>query len=131
MTGGLGKQAKVLTDKQLDTLSSFVSGTNYASRNRVVVALSFYAGLRAKEIANLKWGMVMDAEGTVGEALALENAAEQREEWGRVIPLHRVLREATDCLTSTRNREGTRQPRRIRDHASKKEHRSRDASTER
>ena len=97
MTGGLGKQAKVLTDKQLDTLLSFVSGTNYSSRNRVIVALSFYAGLRAKEIANLTWGMVLDAEGKVGEALALENSASKGKS-GRVVPLHRVLRDALITL---------------------------------
>ena len=105
MTGGLGKQAKVLTDKQLDTLMSFVSGTNYSSRNRVIVALSFYAGLRAKEIANLKWGMVMDAEGKVGEALALENSASKGKS-GRVIPLHRLLQDALIVLLAHETEKG-------------------------
>ena len=105
MTGGLGKQAKVLTDKQLDTLWSFVSGTNYSSRNRVIVALSFYAGLRAKEIANLKWGMVVDAEGSVGEAIALENVASKGKS-GRVIPLHRVLRDAMVVLLAHEREKG-------------------------
>lgn len=105
MTGGLGKQAKVLTDKQLDTLMSFVSGTNYSSRNRVIVALSFYAGLRAKEIANLKWGMVVDAEGSVGEAIALENVASKGKS-GRVIPLHRLLQDALIVLLAHETEKG-------------------------
>lgn len=97
MTGGLGKQAKVLTDKQVETLLSFVTGTNYPERNRVVVLLSFYAGLRAKEIAGLTWGMVLDADGRVSDHLALENRASKGRS-GRVVPLHKLLRDALVLL---------------------------------
>ena len=94
---GLGKQAKVLTDKQVETLLSFVTGTNYPERNRVVVLLSFYAGLRAKEIAGLTWGMVLDADGRVSDHLALENRASKGRS-GRVVPFHKTLRDALVLL---------------------------------
>lgn len=40
-----------------------------------MVLLSVRAGLRAKEIAAITWGMVTGAQGKVGTALHLTNAA--------------------------------------------------------
>ena len=37
--------------------------------------LSLRAGLRAKEIASVTWGMVTDAEGEIADVIALENGA--------------------------------------------------------
>jgi hypothetical protein len=36
---------------------------------------SYKAGLRAKEIASLKWSMVMDADGDIGDHVHLTNEA--------------------------------------------------------
>ena len=44
-----------------------------AERNRVVVLLSFKAGLRAKEIAGVTWGMLTDTENQLSDALLLTN----------------------------------------------------------
>jgi integrase/recombinase XerD len=38
-----------------------------------MILLSVRAGLRAKEIAMAKWGMVTDADGEVGDAIHLTN----------------------------------------------------------
>jgi integrase/recombinase XerC len=43
--------------------------TRYPWRDRVLFLLSVKAGLRAKEIASLTWGMVTDAERQVSETL--------------------------------------------------------------
>lgn len=48
------KQAKVLTPTEFKRLLRVVSTTKYAQRNRVIVMLSYLAGLRACEIAALK-----------------------------------------------------------------------------
>jgi integrase len=71
--GGLGKQAKVLTERQIKATLSAVADRRYPERDRVMVLLSVRAGLRAKEIAKVQWGMVTDAEGEVGDALRLSN----------------------------------------------------------
>ena len=65
MGEGLGKQAKVLTDRQVKLALAAVSQRRYPERDRAMVLLSVRAGLRAKEIANVTWGMVTDAEGTL------------------------------------------------------------------
>jgi len=99
MTTGLGKQAKTLTDTQLRSLLHYVeTATRYPERNRLIVLLSFKAGLRAKEIAGLTWEMVTDAEGGVADAIALQNSASKGKRGGRVIPLHTDLRAALEAL---------------------------------
>lgn len=46
-----GKQAKVLTDRQLNAVLAAVESRRYPLRDRVMVLLSVRAGLRAKEIS--------------------------------------------------------------------------------
>ena len=99
MKNGLGKVAKTLTNSQIRALISHVEReTRFPERNRLIVLLSFKAGFRAKEIASLTWGMVTDAEGNVGEAIALENSASKGKNGGRMIPMHSDLREAFEIL---------------------------------
>jgi integrase len=95
---GLTSKAKTLSDAQLRALLHYVeSETAFPERNRVVVLLSFKAGLRAKEIACLTWGMVTDTEGTLAAAMSLVNCATKGRS-GRVIPLHPELRAALEVL---------------------------------
>jgi integrase len=99
----LGKQAKILTDKQLKAALSYVSEHHrYPLRDRVILLLSFKAGLRAKEIALASWAMVLDPSGDVGETLDLTNRASKGKRGGRTIPLNRDLRAALVELHSDR-----------------------------
>jgi integrase len=100
---GLGKQAKVLTDRQVKLALAAVSQRRYPERDRVMILLSVRAGLRAKEIANVTWGMVTDAEGDVGSALHLSNGASKGKNGGRVVPLNKELRAALIALKAKRN----------------------------
>ena len=103
MGEGLGKQAKVLTDRQVKLALAAVSQRRYPERDRAMVLLSVRAGLRAKEIANVTWGMVTDAEGDVGSALHLSNGASKGKNGGRVVPLNKELRAALIALKAKRN----------------------------
>jgi integrase len=88
-----GKQAKVLSKDNLQDLLVYASATRNPIRNRVIVLLSAKAGLRAGEIANLTWDMVVDPNGAIGTVLELrDHAAKKRS--GRLIPLHKNLRDA-------------------------------------
>jgi integrase len=93
----LRKRAKVLDQLQLEDLLFFAETTRHPMRNRVIVLLSLKAGLRAAEIANLTWDMVVDAVGEVGTVLELQDHAAKKGS-GRVIPLHPELREALFTL---------------------------------
>ena len=54
----LGKQAKILTRPQAEVVLSYLAPTRYPVRNRVIFLLFPKAGLRAKEIATLRWEMI-------------------------------------------------------------------------
>ena len=88
-----GKQAKILSDGQVERLLSFASTTRNPLRNRVLVLLSLKAGLRAGEIANLTWPMVLDPSGDIGPVIEVRNHAAKKKT-GRVIAMHPDLRAA-------------------------------------
>lgn len=66
----------------------------------MIVLLSVKAGMRAAEIANLTWDMVLDPNGVVGTTLELRDCAAKKGH-GRIIPLHTDLREALSGLQRT------------------------------
>ena len=88
---GLGKQAKILNRSQVEAVLNHISGRRYGLRNQVIFLLSVRAGLRAKEIAALKWSMVVGADGEVGEYIHLTNDASKGQS-GRIIPINKQLR---------------------------------------
>ena len=94
---GIGKQAKTLTNKQIDSVLDHLSRSRSPIRNRAIFLLSVKAGLRAKEIANLRWEMVLNGDATLGESLALPNIASKGNS-GRVIPLNKHLAVALQDL---------------------------------
>ena len=96
----LTKQAKILSSRQTALLRAYLQHTRYPDRNQVILLLSVKAGLRAKEIAALKWDMVTDAEGNLGHAIQLRNEATKGAS-GRVIPLNRKLRQASPLYSSS------------------------------
>jgi integrase/recombinase XerD len=71
----LNKQAKVVGPRELQRLLDRVTHGRHPERDRVMVLLSFKAGLRAKEIAGLTWSMITDASGELSDAIALPNRA--------------------------------------------------------
>lgn len=97
----LGKQAKVLTKGQLDAVQAFLGTTRHPDRNRAIFLLSVKAGLRAKEIASLKWEMVTDAEGSLSDSIRLTDTASKGRS-GRVIPLNKDLKLILSTLLEAR-----------------------------
>ena len=49
----IGKQAKILSDKQQNLTLAHLETTRYPLRNKIIFLLSFKEGLRAKEISKL------------------------------------------------------------------------------
>ena len=87
----LTKQARVLTEEQVQKALVSVSQTTHAIRDTTRILLSVRAGLRAKEIACLEWGMVCGADGEVCTEIRLENRVSKGRSGGRVIPIHAHL----------------------------------------
>ncbi len=88
---GIGKQAKILNRSQVEAVLNYINGRRYGLRNQVIFLLSIRAGLRAKEIAALRWSMIVGADGEVSEYIHLTNDASKGMS-GRIIPINRQLR---------------------------------------
>ena len=96
-----GKQAKILSNANINDLLLLAQTTRRPVRNKVIVLLSTKAGLRACEIAQLTWEMVTDPTGAVGVTIQLpDNAAKKGS--GRTVPLHDDLRRALTQLRAGR-----------------------------
>lgn len=86
-----GRQAKTLTKAQVDSVTSYLANRRYGLRDQTIFLLSVRAGLRAKEIANLQWSMVLGADGEVGDSIHLTDIASKGRS-GRIVPLNKQLR---------------------------------------
>jgi integrase len=88
-----GRQAKILSRDNLGDLLAYASSTRRPVRNRLIVLLSVKAGMRAAEIANLSWQMVMTPSGEIGNLIELQDYAAKKSS-GRLIPINPDLRNA-------------------------------------
>lgn len=93
----VGKQSKVLSDKQIELMTNYLSNRRNGLRNKVIFLLSVKSGLRAIEISMLTWSMIVNADGNIGETLNLTNQASKGNS-GRIIPLNRHLKSALEEL---------------------------------
>ncbi len=82
-----GRQAKILSSADVNDLLVYASCTRRPLRNAVMVLLSAKAGLRAGEIANLTWDMVLNGGGQISGLIELADAAAKKCS-GRSIPVH-------------------------------------------
>ncbi|HXI97521.1 MAG TPA: tyrosine-type recombinase/integrase, partial [Gemmatimonadaceae bacterium] len=106
----LAKQAKILNPDQLALLLNDAASSRNPTRDRLIILLSFKAGLRACEIANLSWSMVTDASGDVADTIALTDAASKTVKnrnmrrssgGGRNIPMHPMLQATIEAMKGT------------------------------
>jgi integrase/recombinase XerD len=88
-----GRQAKLLSKETCDDLLVLATTTRHPVRNRLIVQLSLKAALRAGEIANLTWDMVLRPNGDVASVIELRDRAAKNRS-GRLIPVHPDLGDA-------------------------------------
>jgi integrase len=100
-----GKQAKILSERHLGYLLTYVGATRYSDRNRILVLLSVKAGLRAGEIAGLTWDMVLGPSGEISTTIELHDKAAKKSS-GRRVPVHPDLHAALMAWRLKTVREG-------------------------
>lgn len=89
MAAGIGKQAKILSQKQIDeVLRVLKMRGRHHNRDTVAFLLSVKQGLRACEISKITWSMVTRADGLLDSTLHLHNRVTKGKKGGREIPLH-------------------------------------------
>jgi len=87
---GLTKQAKILNRSQVEMVRSHLRSNRNGLRNEVIFLLSVKSGLRAKEIANLRWIHLVDSNLELSQYIHLPNSASKGRS-GRQIPMNKEL----------------------------------------
>lgn len=84
------KKAKTLKDSHFKAALAYVINTRYPLRNKVLLLLSYKAGLRSKEMAEITWSMVCTADSEIDTHITLTNKAAKGNS-GRLIPMNKDL----------------------------------------
>jgi len=96
-------QAKTLTQAELDQVLRYVSTKQYAARNRLLVLMSFWSGMRVGEIAALRICDVRNEDGTIKAEVRLA-ATQTKGRFGRVVLLNERLRDEVAHYLRSPNR---------------------------
>ena len=64
-------QAKTLTTAEIERLLSYINTRKYAARNRSMMLLTHWAGLRIGEVACLRWSDVTTTDGEIKDEIRL------------------------------------------------------------
>ena len=84
------RQAQTLNEAQLRRVIQYCRSRRHPTRDETIILTSFYAGLRAKEIAALTVGNVFDEAGNVREQFIL-SAAQSKGGHTRTVYLNQRL----------------------------------------
>jgi len=84
------KQAKLLTQVEQKRVNALIDAHRYSARNRAIFSISFFAGLRACEIAGLKVGDVFGANGEVRDTVYLAAGQTKGDEANTVLVSKRL-----------------------------------------
>ena len=88
---GLGKQSKILSDKQVKTMLLHLSKTRMSIRNQLIFLLSVKSGLRSKEISGVRWNMVVNSNGEISDSIHLTDEVSKGKS-GRIIPINKDVK---------------------------------------
>ena len=93
-------QAKTLSEKELKIVLATVAQGRHAARNRAMVLTSFWAGMRAGELAALRIGDVVVPNATIATEVRLM-ADQTKGSRGRVVLLGDKLRRELALYVAT------------------------------
>lgn len=85
------KQARTLNDKELNLLLLYTSTRKYAERDRCMLLLTYWAGMRIGEVAATKIKDVLAADGTIKQEINL-TAEQTKGKYARSVVLNDKLR---------------------------------------
>ena len=88
-------QAKVLSSKELRRVLDYVTTRPHAARNRAVILLTHWAGMRIGEVAALRVGDVLNTDGNVRTEIRLDAARTKGKHARTVYVSDRLRRELT------------------------------------
>jgi len=102
------KQAKTLNDREIKSVFVQIGARRHAVRDRAIFAVSFYAGLRAHEIASLTLDNILNADGSIRNEIILEPTQTKGSNSRKVFISDRLRKELSTYVKSMGQR-GQRQ----------------------
>jgi integrase/recombinase XerD len=97
----MSKQAKTLTPQELRRVLDYIATRPHAPRNRAVLLIMYYAGLRVGEAASLRVADVVDAQGHVRAEFLLRADQTKGGHARTVFVSERLRKELTAYLAAT------------------------------
>lgn len=97
-----GKQAKVLSIREINFILEALERGRNAKRNKVLFLLTLH-GFRACEIADLELSMLTDASGNIVESISITDSASKGGYGGRTVHINTQLKEAIQEYLKLRN----------------------------
>lgn len=99
----MSQPAKIVGGADVSRMLEQTQAHRHAARDRVIILLSFKAGLRACEIAGLSWTMVLTASNRVGQHLYVAGHIAKNGS-ARSVPIHPELGKALTALRKSQGR---------------------------
>ncbi len=93
------KQAKTFTEQELRKVLDYIATRPHALRNRVMVLMTHYAGLRVGEVASLRYADVVDSSGEIRDEILLQ-AEQTKGNHARVVFVNAKLKQEINSYIS-------------------------------
>jgi integrase/recombinase XerD len=103
------KQAKTLTEKELKQVLTYISLHRHAARNRAMLLLTHWAGMRVGEVAALRIGDILNADGSIKSEIRLL-AEQTKGRHARTVFVGQRLRKELMAYAATLKCRSTDQP---------------------
>ncbi len=98
LLGAEMKQARVLNEKELSALFRYVATRKYAARDRAILLMTYWGGMRIGEVATLRIKDVLANDGTVKHEINF-TAEQTKGKYGRTVVLaDKLCKELMDYL---------------------------------
>lgn len=90
------KQAKTLTAQELRRVLDYIATRAHAVRNRAMLLMTHYAGMRVGEVASLRYADVIDTNGSVRDEVILD-AEQTKGRYARVVFINAKLKKELEA----------------------------------
>jgi integrase/recombinase XerD len=92
-------QARVFTERELKRVLSYIQSQPHATRNRCMVLMTHWAGMRVGEVAALRLGDVIGTDGQIKDAITLSASQTKGDKPRTVLVSKRLQAELAAYLT--------------------------------
>jgi len=100
-------KANVLSDKEIKRLVTHQKGQKYEKRNIALLMTSFYLGLRAKEMSELRIDQFLDGNGNLVDVLVLRKNQTKGTKERHLYLTNKTLRKSLDEYIEERKKQDT------------------------